>query len=105
MITVKIDVTKIDKKYLFEGVKGTYLDIVLFESKSQYADYTAVQGLSKELREQGVKGEILGDAKDWNKVQPAEDKPKPTQPEPEPKANEPEDYNPDLDDDSSGLPF
>jgi len=65
MIVVKIDVTKIDKGKLFEGAKGTYLDVVLIDTPDDgYGnDYMAVQGVSKEERESGVKGAILGNGK------------------------------------------
>jgi hypothetical protein len=65
MITAKIDVTKIDKNKLFKGEKGTYLDIVLIESpNSQYGDdYMVVQGVTKEEREAGKRGAVLGNAK------------------------------------------
>lgn len=65
-ITIKIDVTKIDKSHLFKGAKGTYLDLVLFENTkpSQYDDtHYVVQGVSKEAREAGVKGPIVGNAR------------------------------------------
>lgn len=65
MIIAKIDVTKIDKSKLFAGAKGKYLDVVLIETpQSQYGDdYMVVQGVSKEDREKGIKGAILGNAK------------------------------------------
>lgn len=65
MIIAKIDVTKIDKSKLFSGAKGKYLDVVLIETpQSQYGDdYMVVQGVSKEDREKGIKGAILGNAK------------------------------------------
>lgn len=38
-ITVKIDVSKIDKTKLFKGAKGTYLDIILMPSENnQYGN-------------------------------------------------------------------
>ena len=65
MITVKIDVTKIDKNLLYKGTKGTYLDVVLFESPDDKFgnDYRVVQGVTKEARAAGVKGAILGNGK------------------------------------------
>ena len=65
MITVKIDVTKIDKNLLFKGAKGTYLDVVLFETPDDKFgnDYRVVQGVIKEARAAGVKGAILGNGK------------------------------------------
>ncbi len=65
MITAKINVTKIAKERLFKGEKGTYLDLVLVETPdSQYGDdYVIYQSVSKEEREKGVKGAILGNGK------------------------------------------
>lgn len=65
MITIKIDVTKIDKNLLYKGTKGTYLDVVLFESPDDKFgnDYRVVQGVTKEARAAGVKGAILGNGK------------------------------------------
>ena len=64
MISINIDVNKIDKARLFKGKKGTYLDCVLIETpNSEYGDYMVVESVSKEEREQGVKGTILGNGK------------------------------------------
>ena len=37
-IKVKIDVTKIEKSELYEGQKGTYLNVVLIEQANEYSD-------------------------------------------------------------------
>lgn len=64
MISIKIDVTKIDKNRLFEGKKGTYLDAIMIETpNSEYGDYMIKQSVSKEERESGIEGNILGNAK------------------------------------------
>ena len=64
MITLNIDVMKIDKERLYKGKKGTYLDAVLIETpNSEYGDYMIVQSISKEERDAGKKGEILGNGK------------------------------------------
>ena len=66
VIQVKIDVTKINKDRLFKGKQGTYLDAVIFVSDKpdQYCnDGMIVQSVSKEEREQGVRGEIIGNIK------------------------------------------
>ena len=64
MITAKLDVTKIDKSKLFKGERGTYLDIVLIDTpNSDYGDYMIVQSATKEEREAGKKGAILGNGK------------------------------------------
>jgi len=70
MITAKIDVTKIEKARLYKGEKGTYLDIVLIETpNNEYGnDYMIVQSVTKEEKEAGVKGAILGNAKTLKKV-------------------------------------
>jgi len=64
-ITAKIDVLKVDKEKLFKGEKGLYLDIALIPSpNSAYGDdYMVVQSVTKEEREKGIKGAILGNAK------------------------------------------
>ncbi len=66
-ISLKIDVTKIDKARLFKGQKGTYLDITAFidvDQEDQYGNNGMVtQSVSKEERDAGTKGEILGNVK------------------------------------------
>lgn len=66
-IKVKINVGKIDKEALYKGAKGTYLDVVLWETPDdQYGnDYRVVQDLPRERRDAGERGEILGDAKNF----------------------------------------
>lgn len=65
MITAKLNVLAIEKARLFKGEKGTYLDIALIETPNdQYGnDYMVVQSVSKEEREAGKRGAILGNAK------------------------------------------
>lgn len=64
MITIKINVQAINKSKLYKGEKGTYLNAVLIETpQSQYGDYMIVEETSKEERESGQKGAILGNAK------------------------------------------
>lgn len=66
-IAVKIDVSKIDKERLFKGQKGVYLDATTFvdiDQADQYGNNGFIsQNVSKEEREAGVKGEILGNVK------------------------------------------
>jgi hypothetical protein len=62
-IKIKIDVSKIDKAALYKGTKGTYLDCVAWPSKTtgQYGDtHYIVQELSREKRDVGEKGAIIG---------------------------------------------
>jgi len=66
-ISIKIDVTKIDKSRLFKGEKGTYLDLTTFidlENPTEYGDHGFIsQSTSKEEREQKVQLPILGNVK------------------------------------------
>jgi hypothetical protein len=74
MIALKIDVTKIDKARLFQGQKGTYLDAVVFldDEADQYGNNGMItQSVSKEERESGVKGAILGNCKVIGAAAPA----------------------------------
>lgn len=65
IISVQIDVTKIDKKRLYQGKKGNYLNaIVVLGEEDQYGNHGFIsESVSKEEREQGVKGTILGNVK------------------------------------------
>ena len=64
MISLSIKTEKIDKQHLITGKNGKILSVVLFENKDgqgQYGDDGyAVQGVSKEARENGVRGPIVG---------------------------------------------
>jgi len=67
LVALKIDVTKIDEARLFQGKNGArYLDATVFlnEEAGQFGDHGMItQSVSKEERESGVKGAILGNAK------------------------------------------
>jgi Ser-tRNA(Ala) deacylase AlaX len=66
LVAIKIDVSKIDKARLYQGAKGQYLDATVFlnEEQGQYGDNGMItQSVSKEERESGVKGNILGNVK------------------------------------------
>lgn len=73
MIAGKIDVSKIDKAALFKGAKGTYLDIILFETPDDKFgnDFRITQSISKERRDAGERGPIIGNAKIIGKDKPA----------------------------------
>jgi len=65
IIRLKIDVKKIDKARLFTGSKGTYLDATVFldDEARDFGDNGMItQDVSKEEREAGTKGNILGNA-------------------------------------------
>jgi hypothetical protein len=67
MNKASINVTLIDKTYLFTGKKGKYLNIVLWENRDgpdQYGNtHYITQDVGKEAREKGIKGPIIGNAK------------------------------------------
>lgn len=64
MITLKIDVTKLDKARFFKGEKGTYCDLILIETPNgQYGDYMVKQSVTKEERQARVEMPILGNGK------------------------------------------
>ncbi len=66
-VSGKIDVMKIEKERLFIGKNGAkYLDFTFFlnDEPDQYGNNGMItQDVSKEEREQGVKGPILGNVK------------------------------------------
>jgi hypothetical protein len=66
-LSVRIDVTKIEKARLYAGAKGTYLDLTTFvdtEERDQYENNGFIsQSVDKEEREQGVQTPILGNVK------------------------------------------
>jgi len=66
MMQIKIDVNKIDKQRLYPGKKGTYLTaaIILHDETDEYGnDGVVIEQISKEERESGHKGTILGNVK------------------------------------------
>jgi hypothetical protein len=66
-VSLKLDVTKMDKARFFAGAKGTYCDCTVFidlDELDQYGQSGMItQDVSKEEREQKVQGNILGNAK------------------------------------------
>lgn len=112
MKLIKIDVTMIDKARLFRSTKNSsvYLDAVMFENRDGPDKYgwegVICQSVTKEEREAGVKGAILGNFKSLG----ARPQPKGGQQSPRPISRQqalptrpPSD--PDLDDDSGEIPF
>lgn len=71
MITVSIDVSKLDESRLKQGNngKGPYLEIVLFETQNDKFgnDFSVKQSLTKEEREQKVQLPFIGSGKNWSK--------------------------------------
>jgi len=66
-IRIKIDVTKIDKAELYRGEKGTYLNATVFMNPHEIGKYgdngMITQDISKDRRNAGEEGAILGNVK------------------------------------------
>ena len=66
-VSLKINVSQIDKARLFAGQKGKYLDATVFidlDELDQYGNSGMItQDVSKDEKAQGVKGNILGNCK------------------------------------------
>lgn len=66
-ILLKINVTRIIKEHMFKGEKGVYLDCACFENKTgpDEKGYThfICQSVSKEARDRGERGPIIGNLK------------------------------------------
>ena len=104
-VALKIDVTKIDKSKLFKGAKGTYLDANVFidlDNEDQYGNHGMItQQVTKEERDSGIKGAILGNGKivwrdDNQPQQKAQQAPRTHTAPPPP---------PQFDDDDQDIPF
>lgn len=72
-VSLKIDVSKIDKTRLFKGQKGVYLDATVFIDTAQLDQWgnsgMITQDVKKEEKDQGIKGAILGNCKVfWNEA-------------------------------------
>jgi hypothetical protein len=68
-IRIKIDVKKLNKAYFFTSAKGAvYCDLTVIPNKDgagKYGDtHFVVQDASKEARERGEKGPIVGNGKE-----------------------------------------
>ena len=65
-VNLKIDVSKIDKSKIFEGKKGKYVDFTTFldlDNPSKWGDHGFIaHSISKEERESGAKGGIVGNS-------------------------------------------
>ena len=66
-LSLKINVSQIDKMRLFSGQKGKYLDCTIFVDLDQLDQYgnsgMITQDVTKEEKVQGIKGNILGNGK------------------------------------------
>jgi hypothetical protein len=72
ILTLKIDVMKLDREAFYKGDKGTYATISVFvnDEKDQYGNFGMVkQDLGKERREAGERGPIVGNVTRINNQQ------------------------------------
>lgn len=70
MIKLNINTSKIDESSLFQGRNGKYLHLLLFERRDDYGnDGFVIQEPSKEQRDAGTRGPIVGN---WKQQQAAE---------------------------------
>ena len=64
MISLSIKTYEIDPEHIIIGKNDKIVSVVLFENKDGRGKYGddgfAVQGVSKELRDKGVRGKIIG---------------------------------------------
>ena len=68
MISIKINLSLLDKSRFFKGEKGTYCDLILIETPGgKYGDYICKQSVTKEEREAKVQLPILGNGKNLGK--------------------------------------
>lgn len=69
-IKLKLNLSKIDKKRIFKGKNGLYLDVVCIESTNdKYGnDWMVIEEVTKEEREKGVRGTIIGGGKNFGKA-------------------------------------
>lgn len=76
-ISFKINLKKLEKAELYVGQQGTYLDGILIPNKgeSKYGDDGfIVQSISKERRDKGERGPIVGN---WRFIGGGNSKPQP----------------------------
>ena len=74
-VSLKINVSEIEKARLFAGKKGKYLDATVFIDINDFDQYgnsgMITQDVTKEEKDNGVKGNILGNCKVfWNDSAP-----------------------------------
>lgn len=68
VLNASIDLTKIDKSKIIVGKKGgQYINLAVIETPTnEYSSHMIVLSTTKEEREKGVRGEIIGSVKKWD---------------------------------------
>ena len=68
-IKIRVDVTKLNKSLFYHGKKGIYLDLLLCAKPNEYGDDGFVmQSISKEQRNAGKRGSIVGNWRELSKA-------------------------------------
>ena len=105
-ISISVDVTQIRKERIrkfkrHNGTEGQSLDLILIDSKNnEYGDhYLVKQASTQEERDAGLKLPILGNARDWSRV----DQQQQPQAQPQPQAQAQQQVQPSFEDDD--IPF
>lgn len=84
--TARLNLDLIDQDEVFKGRKGNYIDIAILENKEGEDQYgfhgMIVQSISRERRDKGDRGPILGN---WKPIQPRDT----IAPAPEPRTQAP----------------
>lgn len=69
MISVKLNVSKVDKTFLFKGKNGMLLDLILIDSPSEYGDGFVKQSFPKEeferRKQNNIETPIIGN---WKRI-------------------------------------
>ena len=110
-VSLKIDVSKIDKARLFKGQKGVYLDATVFIDTAQLDQWgnsgMITQDVKKEEKDQGIKGAILGNCKVfWNDAgQQPQQQQYQQQPQPQSQPQQTQPQAGGFDDLSDDIPF
>ena len=95
-VSLKINVSEIEKGRLFAGKKGKYLDATVFidlDNLDQYDNSGMItQDVNKEEKANGIKGPILGNCKVfWKEGGNQQPQQQQSQPQQQPQANQQDD--------------
>ena len=111
-VNMSIDVTKIEKARLFKGAKSTYLDVTVFidiDQKDQYGNNGMItQNVTKEEKEAGTRGNILGNCKVFWREDAAPQQQQATKPQQQatkPQQQAASNTAPNFDEFSDDIPF
>lgn len=95
MIKISINVTRIPREKIVVGKNGKYADFVLFDKPDSYGNSGFVaMDVTKEEREAGTRGPIVGNWKEFGAKKPVQQQSAPKPP-----------ADPDLDVSDDDIPF